>query len=81
MKLKQWAFNSLLSIDQTVNCILFWGDPDSTISARLAYSHYESWMRKTVDWIFWKLFNQNEHCASALERELNKKFNEDAIYK
>ena len=68
-KFYQYLKNLLVSLDQLLNSILG-GSPDETISTRL-HDHYpDSWMRKTVDYLFkWQRPN---HCQYSSENEYDE---------
>ena len=77
MKIKQWAFNILIAIDQLGNA-LTGGDPDETISSRLGkrtlhhggtipWSHPIS---KIVDWFLDKL--DPNHSINSIEDDEGK---------
>lgn len=71
--MNKYLFNILITIDQGFNVILFFGEPDETISARLYRNEnnkYYKPFRKIVDFIFLHLFNQKNHCQSAFNSEL-----------
>ena len=77
--MRKYFLNIAISLDQLANAVIFLGDPDTTISARLAYNYHDTWMMKTVDWIFLILFNDKDHCLVSLGNELNYYFNKNAI--
>lgn len=73
--MKKYLYNLLVACDQWLNTLLG-GDEDMCISSRLALNHYDSWLRKTVDWLF---FYHQHHCQRSLGRELAETFNDSAI--
>ena len=71
----QYLFNIALGIDQFINILLL-GDPDDSISGRcgraMATGKPKWFVRilaPTVDFIFWHLFSQIEHCKNSQEPE------------
>ena len=58
--------NILVAIDQLANVILG-GATDETISSRLERNYDDSWMEKTVNWLF--SWQGGEHCQNSLEPE------------
>ena len=73
--LKKYLFNILISLDQLANTILG-GSPDETISSRLERNYDDSWMEKSVNWLF--RWQGGEHCDKSLEPEDRSK---DSIIK
>ena len=71
----KYGFNIAVSIDQLGNVIML-GDPDETISSRLGraiLSGRPKWFVPSfaalVDFIFYKLDNQESHCLNSIEHE------------
>ncbi len=68
-RLKKYAHNVLIAVDQLANAILL-GDPDETISSRAAkhYSHKDGWgwLARFLDKI------DPGHSADAIERDEGK---------
>jgi len=62
--IKKYLHNLIIAIDQLANTILG-GDPDMTISGRLGRNYKDSWMRKTVDWMFSWQKRPGGHCSNA----------------
>jgi hypothetical protein len=57
--------------DQMVNALLF-GNPDITISSRIGYhakrgSKTALAMEKVVDWLFYKIAGEKNHCRTHIE--------------
>jgi hypothetical protein len=64
----KYLVNILISLDQLLN-VLFLGSPDETISSRLGRNYRDTWMEKTVDFLFsWQKKPQG-HCEASLEDE------------
>jgi hypothetical protein len=57
------------------------GDENTTISSRLALNYPNSKVRKTVDYLFAKVFRDYDHCEKALQKEIDYKFNQHSIIK
>lgn len=66
----KYIINILISLDQLVNTICG-GSPDETISSRLERNYDDSWMEKSVNWLF--KWQGGEHCEKSLESEENSK--------
>lgn len=77
-KAQRYGLNIATALDRLVNAI-GGGSDEVTISSRLGMNYPNSWARKFVDWLFWTLFKQENHCARSLYNEQHEVFNEDAI--
>lgn len=67
-----WIFNVFVAFDQFGNAIAF-GNPDSTISARVGFfsirgpgylKHYWKFLERIINWAFWPVDGKN-HCRQA----------------
>ena len=77
-KLKPWSmhlFRVFIAFDQLANVALL-GFPDETISARLGRAHmtgkpkwFAVYGKIFVDYLFYKLFDDENHCIRAIEHE------------
>lgn len=64
---------SLIAIDQLVNVMVFWGEPDETLSARsyrLRSIPFWGCMRLVLDALF---FWQESHCRQCYEWEQDRR--------
>jgi hypothetical protein len=73
--LQQYLFNIALGLDQFINVLLL-GDTDDSISGRCGRamaSGKPKWFVKiltpVIDWLFLKLFNDEDHCKNSIESE------------
>lgn len=71
---KRYLLNVLVLMDQAVNCLVFFGSPDETISSRAAKAQLagKKWGCVLCSWLN-RL--QKDHCAIAL----SEKIGDDAI--
>lgn len=70
--LKKWFWNILISIDQFSN-VIFWGDPDETISSRIGKMEAEgrgNIVTKPLCWMLDKL--DPNHCEESIEDDEGK---------
>lgn len=69
-------FRFIVGIDQAFNPLVYGGSEDVTISAQTAYNEilFERNIRrrKTIDWLFLKLFGEVEHCMMSLVAEIDE---------
>jgi len=72
--------NLLIALDQLCWVILTLGNgcPDETISASLWRMEQQGkragrWFRPVVDWLFFRLFGQAEHCWQSYVDEVEKR--------
>ena len=69
-KIGRYFFNILVLIDIAINVVLFLGSPYETISER-CWRHrdnkYAALSVKLIDFIFFVLFNQVDHCKNSDE--------------
>jgi hypothetical protein len=79
-----WFNKILLSVDQLIN-VLFGGNPDSSISARIGYhvshsmySRYWRIMMKIVDTTFYPL-DGKYHCFKAYSQDMED-YSEDSLH-
>lgn len=63
-KALQYGYNLLCAVDQAANTILG-GSPTETISARLGRNYRDTWMEKTVNFLF--RWQSPDHCGEAVE--------------
>ena len=76
--IKRRLKNILVSTDQHLLCIFTLGgtSPDETLSAaawRWEKNGKFSFIRKTIDYTFLKLFNDIDHCKESYESEVFRK--------
>jgi hypothetical protein len=75
---KKYIWNVLIAIDQLANTLLFFGDPQETISSRLG-KHLANHDKCPVCNLLCKFLNlfQKDHCIKAIEPDQGS----DAIFK
>ena len=61
-----------IAIDQFINTWYNDGKADETLSAR-AYRENWTTFQKRVDWVFFKLFGEVDHCKTSWESEVQRK--------
>lgn len=61
-----WCERLLVTVSQTVNALVFMGNPDETLSAR-AYRTPWPRTRRVLDWLF---FWEVEHCYKSHQRDI-----------
>lgn len=71
--MKRYLLNLLIAIDQGWNAFLG-GNPDETISSRVGKSAEEGsrfgvLCEKIIDWLFFKLTKEINHCRNSIERD------------
>ena len=69
--MRRYLFNLLIAIDQGGNAFLG-GNPDETISSRVGKAaRGGGWfavaMRRLIDWLFFNLTGERDHCAHSIE--------------
>lgn len=67
------ASQFLIAVDQVLNTLTRDGWADETLSAHAWRKRNDSdWARwcRAIDWIFLKLFGQEDHCRKSFEAEL-----------
>lgn len=70
--LKKWFWNILISIDQFSN-VLFWGDPDETISSRIGKMERDgrgNFVTKPICSLLNKI--DPNHCEESIEEDEGK---------
>lgn len=73
MRFTKWQFWLLqiwIAVDQTA-CAMLGGWADETLSAyalrlEMRGSRWGALWRRTIDWLFYRLFKQEKHCEKAL---------------
>lgn len=77
-KVKQYFYNIAVALDQLANASTG-GDADTCVSSRLALNYPDSWARKFVDWFFYSVFGQEDHCYKSLRGEMTEPFNNEEV--
>ena len=72
-RLKRYTWGLWIGQDQLVNAILK-GNPDITISSRVGYmslngSKTARSMEIVIDWLFYKIAKQQNHCFVSIEKD------------
>jgi hypothetical protein len=59
-------------LSQGVNCVLLFGHPDQTVSARAWVNRNKGWFPvvRAIDAFFWLVFRQSDHCRKSHEADL-----------
>ena len=72
VKVKKYLWNILISIDQLINVVLFFGDPDETMSSRMG-KHLAKHDCPFCNFMC-KLLNliQKDHCVKSIEPDEGK---------
>lgn len=67
------AMRVAVAFDQLANTVLR-GHPDETLSAK-AYRmrHRRQWPVRLIDWLFFRITGQVDHCKGAFDKEQNRR--------
>ena len=64
--------NVLMGIDQGIGT-WFGIDADETISSYIGRNCYGRWQQRLIDWVFYRVTGQRDHCLKSIEKRfLNK---------